>query len=144
MGRIVVGVDGSPNSRAALAWAVEEAGQRNATVEVVMTWQEPYIGGGMVPPVPLDLEMLEKSHREELDSIVNAVDTAGLSGSVERTLVRGPAARELVERSKDAELLVVGSRGHGGFMGVLLGSVSFHVASHASCPVVIVPASTTE
>lgn len=142
MGRIVVGVDGSENAAAALAWAVDEAPRRGAEVEVVLCWQEPYIGGGFVPPVPIDIELLEKTYGAQLDEIVDAADTSALEQPVIRTLVRAPAAHELVQRSAAAELLVVGSRGHGGFMGLLLGSVSFHVAAHAACPVVVVPATT--
>jgi nucleotide-binding universal stress UspA family protein len=139
--RIVVGVDGSPASRAALEWAVAEARLRHATLEVVHAWEFPAFvlttyGGATLPVVAP--EDLERAARELVARTV-----AGMAGAdpvlrLETTVVRGHPANTLVEAAKGADLLVVGSRGHGGFTGMLLGSVSNHVAHHATCPVVIV------
>jgi len=139
--RIVVGVDGSDRSRAALLWAYNEAAHHAAAITVVSTWHPPALP--MTPPygsAPPEgyvsqpqrdaLDMLEK-FVAELDARTPAVDV--------RTLVeRGNPSKVLIERSKEADLLVLGSRGHGGFAGMLLGSVSQHLVAHAECPVVIV------
>lgn len=139
-GRIVVGVDGSVHATKALAWAVEEAGRRGATVRAVHAWRYPYFGTGLdgVPIPESVLQGVEDGARQTLEQAVDRVPHAGIT--VERVLVMGPAAQVLVEAAADAELLVVGSRGRGGFAGLLLGSVSQQCAHHAPCPVVIVPA----
>lgn len=136
MRRIVVGVDGSAGSAAALAWAVEEAKLRDATVEAVRAWSWPipYAGPGMAG---LDPKMLEEGEQALLDEAVDAVDTSG--APVTKVLVEGPAAQRLLEQARGAELIVVGSRGRGGFAGLLLGSVSQQVVHHAEGPVVIIP-----
>lgn len=138
MGRIVVGIDGSPHSRRALRWAVEEAALRGARVEAIMTWHEPYLDGTWALPVSVDLDGLEKSYRTLLDEIVDGTDARALSEPIERILIRGGAAGCLLDAATGADMVVVGSRGHGGFMGLILGSVSHQVASHATCPVVII------
>lgn len=139
MTRYLVGVDGSEASVRALRWAVERAAKDGAVVEAVHTWHVPYTAGAM-GTIAFDVQMLADGARATLHEVIDLVDTSGLSTPVEATLVEGAAAPELIERSKDADLVVVGSRGHGGFVGLLLGSVSQQVASHAHCPVVIVPA----
>lgn len=138
MTRIVVGVDGSDHARAALEWAVEEGGLRSATVEAVMTWHEPVMAGTWAAPVVIDVPSLEQSYRSRLDEIVDAVDASSLDAPIVRRLVHGGAAQSLIEAADDADLVVVGNRGRGGFAGLVLGSVSQQVASHASCPVVVV------
>ena len=141
MTRIVVGIDGSENAAAALAWAVEEGRRRGATVEAVHAWQEPVVGGtaaGLVP-VPIDTEAFEQGSRQQLDEAVEAVVEDGADVDVQRLLVHDSAARALLDRAAGADLLVVGRRGHGGFMGLLLGSVSQQIVWHAPCPVVVVP-----
>lgn len=138
MGRIVVGVDGSVAARRALRWAVREAKLGDDAVVAVMTWHEPYMSGTWAVPMPYDPEALEASHRRRLDEAVDSVDTAGLAHPVERLLVRGTAAGTLLELAGDASLLVVGSRGHGGLIGLVLGSVSHQVLQHSPCPVVVV------
>jgi nucleotide-binding universal stress UspA family protein len=137
MKRIVVGVDGSENAQAALRFAVHEARAHGATLEVVHTWQIPYLASPFVPAVSLDPEPFEESAQRLLDAAVDAEDTTGVD--VERSLVCDGAAPALLAAAKDADLVVVGARGHGGFVGLLLGSVSEQVARHARCPVVIVP-----
>lgn len=136
MQRIVVGVDGSPGSQAALRWAVDEARLRGAALEVVRVWSwpVPYVGPGMAG---LDPALLAEGEEALLEEALSQVDTSGLD--VDRVLVEGPAAHRLIEQAKGADLLVVGSRGRGGFRGLLLGSVSQQVVQHAPAPVVVVP-----
>jgi nucleotide-binding universal stress UspA family protein len=138
MERIVVGVDGSDTARRALNWAVAEARLRQAALEVVLAWHMPYIAGYPYAGVGFDPATFEKDAQTTLDSIVDGTDTTGVP-QVARTLAVGDAASALLDRSADADLVVVGSRGHGGFAGLLLGSVSHHVTHHATCPVVVVP-----
>ncbi len=128
--RVVVGFDGSASSRRALRWAAEEATVHDATLEVVQAWMPRSLG----PFVAVD----EPAARAMLDAAVDQEVTSGHPARVEATLLVDPPARALVARSDRANLLVVGSRGYGGFKGLLLGSVSRQVAHHASCPVVIV------
>lgn len=138
MQQIVVGIDGSPNSAGALAWAIQEAQYRGASVKAVHAWQMVFTGdiyGG----AQVDPGFLEKAGRAVLDQAVDQADTRSVAGSIERILVHGGAATALIDAAKDADLLVVGSRGRGGFAGLLLGSVSQQVAHHAPCPLVIVP-----
>lgn len=138
MERIVVGVDGSESAREALRWAIAEARVRNATVEAVYAWHQPFATGYAEMGELYGLEHFEKEAQEALDSAVDAVDASGIP-PVERRLVTGGAASALVEEAKGASLLVVGSRGRGGFSGLLLGSVSQQAAHHAPCPTVIIP-----
>jgi nucleotide-binding universal stress UspA family protein len=134
--RIVVGVDGSEPARRALLWAAEEARLRDADLEVVHAWQHPTTTFGLVLPAD-DREAAAAHARHLLDLAVEAVAGRGLT--VEPILVDGPSARTLIETSAGAALVAVGSRGRGGFSGLLLGSVSGQVMHHARCPVVIVP-----
>ena len=146
---IVVGLDGSEGSVRALAWAVAEARLRGAPLTVVHAWIQMLGGsvfggaafGGEYPVTPMayDVEVFEKAGQQMLDEAVDAIDTTGLVREVERRLVQGGAASALLDASKDADLLVVGARGVGGFLGLLLGSVTTQVMHHASCPVVVVP-----
>ena len=140
-GTIVVGVDGSPGSRAALRWALAEAALRDAVVEAVVTWQTPtyaYTGVAVMPPVVELAEAASATLQEAIASEVAAMGPEVADVRVEPVVIEGPAAGLLIERSRDADLLVVGSRGYGGFRGLLLGSVSHQCASHAHCPVVVV------
>lgn len=144
MNTIVVGIDSSEEARAALRWAVEEARLRNASLRVVHAWSLAPLAAPSVGAVPAsylaaqDIEELEEANRELLDSAVADVMNDDGPVRVEKELVRGTPARALLEAAEDADLLVVGSRGHGGFAGLLLGSVSQQCAHHAKCPVVIV------
>lgn len=142
MTRIVVGVDGSQNSLAALRFAIEEGALRGAVVEAVLAWHRPYTGDAWTMAIPIDIAGMEASYGAELDAIVDGVDgvdASALGEPVAKVLIEGSPAQALLDRSADADLLVVGSRGHGGFVGLLLGSVGNQVAAHAICPVVIVP-----
>jgi nucleotide-binding universal stress UspA family protein len=142
MGMIVVGVDNSDGAKGALRFALEEARLRQATLRVVHAWEFGYIGGtgfeGALPVLGGDLEGFRQAAAAALDETLKevAADTDGVK--IERRVDQGEAAAVLVEESRSADLLVVGSRGHGGFAQLLLGSVSQKCAQHALCPVVIV------
>ena len=140
-GRIVVGVDGSDGSIEALRWALAEAKLRGDTVDVLHSWHYPYAAytevTGMAAGV-VSREDLEKVAQEVLDTSVERVSADAAGVEVNRVLVQGGAAASLLEAAVGADLLVVGSRGHGGFTGLLLGSVSQHSVHHAPCPVVVV------
>jgi nucleotide-binding universal stress UspA family protein len=142
MQRIVVGVDGSEHSRHALDWAIAEARLREASVEVVNAWDVPFaVGFGFAPVSPSAYEgkAYEDAAVSLLDEMIAGAHHDDLEGRIEKIAVRGSAAWALLEVAKGAEMIVVGSRGRGGFTGLLLGSVSTQVAQHAQCPVVIVP-----
>lgn len=147
-GRIVVGVDGSQASKEAFSWALAEARLRGDSVVAIHAWTPPYptpagLPGGLVTPVEDGVdEAVRKAAQEVLAQTVS--EAAADDVTVEQRLVEGPAATTLIEAADGAELLVVGSRGHGGFTGLLLGSVSQQVANHAPCPVVIVRAPDSE
>jgi nucleotide-binding universal stress UspA family protein len=137
MPRIVVGVDGSPESRAALRWAVAEARLRGARLEAVHVWSFPIVPGRELgPSYVIPIEELREDAKETLDLVLAEEGVEGVN--VERAVVEGNPADVLVEAAREADLLVVGSRGHGGVAGLLLGSVSRQCAHHAACPVVIV------
>jgi nucleotide-binding universal stress UspA family protein len=140
MAHIVVGVDGSDHSQQALRWALEEAKLRRASLRVVYAWMLPTyaMGYGFVPGDLVDPKVLGDSANEQLDKAVTEVVGDSKDVQVERKAIEGIAAEVLVEEAEGADLLVVGSRGHGGFAGLLLGSVSQQCAQHATCPVVII------
>lgn len=136
---IVVGVDGSKSSRDAIRWAVEEARLRKTTVQALYAWQgPPVVGMGYVPPDLLDPAEMQKHAEEIVAAAVAEAAGAEPDPAVESRAIRGVAPSVLVEASRDAELVVLGSRGHGGFAGLLLGSVGQQCVHHAVCPVVIV------
>jgi nucleotide-binding universal stress UspA family protein len=139
--RIVVGVDGSANARAALGWALEEARLRHAALDVVHAWQLPFQGGSPVSMLELPADELERVARRVLDGAMAGADRTGLR-EVEALLICDHPARALLDTAKGADLLVVGSRGRGGFAGLLLGSVSQKILHHAPCPVVVIPPGT--
>jgi nucleotide-binding universal stress UspA family protein len=132
--RIVVGIDGSEGSRDAFRWAVGEARRRHVIVEAVHVWHQAWVAPTHIMG---DVDFFAAKAREVLDAVVDAVDSTGVT--VERKLLAGAAAPGLIHEAKGAELVVVGSRGRGGFTGLLLGSVSQQVAHHTPCPLVIVP-----
>jgi nucleotide-binding universal stress UspA family protein len=142
MSTIVVGVDHSAGAKEALLFALEEAKLRQAKLRAVHAWHFRYEGWtGMeagLPPFGDELHELRDAATAALESTLQEAipDTAGVE--VERRVVEGTPAGVLVEESRDADLLVVGSRGLGGFAQLLLGSVSQQCAHHAECPVVIV------
>lgn len=169
-GRIVVGVDGSAGSLAALKWAIHEARLRGATVHAVLGWvHHPTWGysgsGGAFPPgyqpsggpLPGELEpslappdtipIVDEAAKGAVDDVLNKAVEQALSEDarsgqepviITSEVIQGHAARVLVDAAGESDLLVMGARGHGGFVGVLVGSVTQHVVSHARCPVVVV------
>ncbi|HUC34549.1 MAG TPA: universal stress protein [Gaiellaceae bacterium] len=152
MGTIVVGVDGSPGSDAALRWAVGEARLRGSAVRVVHAYQPPHVplaeaglGGVAVPAVFTENgeelgRVVEGQARAIVDGALRRLDDDSTRGlEIEQVAAEGPATETLIEAARDAELLVLGSRGRGGFLGLLLGSVSQQCAQHPPCPVVILP-----
>ena len=134
-GRIVVGVDGSAASKAALRWAVTAAGVTGGHIEAVTTWQIPVtygwalMSGGWEP---------EKAARELLSETVESVFGTDRPADLRMIVEEGSAAKVLIKHSTGAQMLVVGSRGLGGFAGLLLGSVSATCAEHAKCPVLVI------
>jgi nucleotide-binding universal stress UspA family protein len=134
--RIVVGADGSDGSNDALRWADRQAGCTGAVVEAVIAWEWPAFFGvntalpeGFDPPGTAE-QVLDQAVRE----VLGENPPAGLQTRV----TEGRAGQVLVEVSQDAELLVVGTRGHGGLVDALLGSVSTYCVHHAHCPVVVI------
>lgn len=133
---IVVGVDGSPSSKAALEWAAEEAKLRSLPLEIILTWEYP-ANFGWMPTWPENLDF-EGDSRKFLDEFIDSVLGHEARFGITASVLEGRAADVLVKRSEHASLIVVGSRGHGGFAGLLIGSVSAHLAAHSRCPVLIV------
>lgn len=139
--RILVGVDGSDSSQAALRWAYDEAIHHGASLTVLMTWQPPALP--MSPPYG---SLTDKDYQNQprtdalelLDRYVAELGTGTTEVDVRTSVEEGNPAKVLIERSEEADLLVVGSRGRDGFIGMLLGSVSQHLVTHAQCPVVVI------
>jgi len=136
--RVVVGVDGSEASEHALRWALFMADASGSDLEVVAAWEPfPAFGWGagleMLPNNWNPAEDAEKRTTSSIDKVFGANRPAGF----QLTVREGNAASVLLEASKGARMLVVGSRGHGGFAGLLLGSVSAACAEHATCPVLV-------
>lgn len=134
-GRVIVGADGSEGSRRAIRWAAEEARFRGAVLEVVHAWTLL----GQPDDGTFDPNYGEDEARQFLDAELEAVGEALDGVEVERTVVCDLGAPALIDAAKRADLLVVGSRGRGGFRGLLLGSVSSQVVHHAQCAVAIIP-----
>ena len=141
--QIIVGIDGSENSERALDWAIDEAIRWGGEIEAVTAWQFPALG--------VDLPSAGRAlHANAISSAQNMVDRAteqkesGLAADTSMPPIRVSAylsdpAERLIALSQGADLVVVGSRGNGGFRSLLLGSVSHKVVTHAQCPVVVVP-----
>ncbi|WP_405693499.1 universal stress protein [Streptomyces sp. NBC_01185] len=138
MGRIVVGVDGSDASIKALRWAVRQAELTGDTVEAVNSWEYPATGwASMMPGMPEDFDPQAVATVALNEALEEALGGEG-AAAVEKIVVIGNPAQTLLERSRGANLLVVGARGYSGFKATLLGSVSLRVAQHATCPVTVV------
>jgi nucleotide-binding universal stress UspA family protein len=154
MAKVVVGVDGSAGGAQALEWAAAEAGLRQAPLHVVHAWMVPLIDAvpeawaiGTPAIGPTDEEVFEHlaaAARKVLDEALDQARALKPDLEVVGELAEARAAPALIAAAGDAELLVVGSRGRGGFKGLLLGSVSAQCVHHAPCPVVIVPGSPRE
>ena len=136
---IVVGVDGSPGSRKALTWAAVEAGDHGADLVVINVWEHT-----LMPPagsVSVSERYVPDPSQRTADDLLQVIkDELGEEPPVvvQPQVKQGRPAKVLIDESVDADLLVVGTRGHGGFAGLVLGSVSQHVAAYAKCPVTVV------
>lgn len=138
--KIVVGVDGSATANRALEWAAAEAEQREATLVVVLAWDIPALaygapGYGML----VDRDELASAAAGVLDEQLAHADLSRLTQPAQSMLVQGHAGQAILDAAIDAELIVVGSRGHGELTQLVIGSVSQHVLHHARVPVVVVP-----
>lgn len=137
-GRIVVAIDGSEGAGAALRWAVEAARARACPLEVVHAWQDAPLGGGF--PVTATVHVrstYEHAARHVLDEALAGLDTGGIP-NVEHLALEGPAVARILDHARDADLLVVSSRGLGGVKGLLLGSVSRPLVHKATVPVAVI------
>jgi nucleotide-binding universal stress UspA family protein len=138
MAFVAVGIDGSEASGRALKFAIEEASMRGLPLRVIAAWEIPtaeYVGGGLLPNA--DLADLARENADR--ALAEAVEQAAAAGvEADGVEVEGHPARVLVEQAQGADLLVVGSRGRGGFASLVLGSVSQAVAHHAPCALTIV------
>jgi nucleotide-binding universal stress UspA family protein len=136
-GRIVVGVDGSDESKAALRWAARQAQLTGAALEAVISWHIPSAAYG-APMATLTAYDFAPGAQETLDVALREVLGEEEAKGVSTVVEEGYPALILLAEAKGADLLVLGSRGHGAFTGMLLGSVSEHCVSHSPCPVVVV------
>jgi nucleotide-binding universal stress UspA family protein len=143
-GTIVVGVDHSAGAKAALRFALEEARIRHARLRAVHAWQLGYVSAaGLANPYTTfdpDIDDVRAAADTSLETTPGEGISAPRSVEIERCVVEGVPAAVLIAESRGADLLVVGSRGHGGFAQLLLGSVSQQCVHHAECPVAIVRA----
>jgi nucleotide-binding universal stress UspA family protein len=135
-GVVVVGVDGSPSSRRAFDWALRQAEATEMEIVAVLAWRAP-TGYGTGALVASGVQWSEEA-RISLESIVAPAAAEWPQVTVEQRVLEGHPAEVLLKQAESADLLVVGSRGHGGFVGALLGSVSSNCVQHATCPVVVV------
>lgn len=131
--RIAVGLDGSQASVEAVRWAARQAGLTGATLELVTAWSFPVSYGA--PSIP-DVDWASEAEAIQADGRERAQLPTEVA--VTSSVLQGHPADVLVARSVGADLLVVGSRGHGGFVGMHLGSISNHVVAHSACPVVVI------
>jgi nucleotide-binding universal stress UspA family protein len=139
---VIVGVDGSPCSHEALRWGLAQAALTGSTVEAVAAWQYPEVYGysyGWVPSMPEGGEFAKTAERALQETVATVRDQLDHPGEVTLRVVEGHPVKVLMDAARNAQLLVLGSRGHGTFTGILLGSVSQHRVQHAPCPVVVIP-----
>jgi nucleotide-binding universal stress UspA family protein len=138
-----VGVDGSPCSVKALRWAIVQAQLTGAGVEAVASWQDPVASGyysyGFSPVFIDDEDWAAITGKSLQEAVAGAVDEMHPDVQVVTRVVQGHPAQVLLDAAVGAQLLVVGTRGHGTLAGMLLGSVSQHCVQHAPCPVVVIP-----
>lgn len=141
MSTTVVGVDDSRGARVALAWAAQQAAATGGRLRVVHAFEFPVAWiDAYAPELPEWRDRARRGAEELTEQVVSDVLDPGEREGVEVAVVEGNPVDVLHDESRDAAVVVVGSRGRGGFAGLLLGSVSQRVAQHAACPVVIVPA----
>ncbi|MCU7730967.1 universal stress protein [Actinoplanes sp. KI2] len=137
---IVVGVDGSSGSKAALRWALEQAERTGADVEAVHVWT-PDTTCYACMPVPLDVDDLaDAAETTLLDALVEVTREYGRSAPIRPRVLRGLPAEELLHAARHAQMLVLGAPTHGTMAGLLLGSVSHQCVQRATCPVLVTPA----
>ncbi|MFF7177497.1 universal stress protein [Streptomyces sp. NPDC008121] len=139
-GPVVVGVDGSEASKQALRWAVRQAEATGGVVLALMAWDLPHahLALGWMPPATGEEAAVAERAQQELTQIVEEVVGPRPPVEVHAEVRRGTPASVLLNAARTASLLVVGSRGHGAFAGLLLGSVAQHCTQHAACPVLVV------
>jgi nucleotide-binding universal stress UspA family protein len=144
MSGIIVGVDGSDHSRHALRWAMHEAMQRHVPLTVMTVRPDPvrpattiYWGLHTLPENSQNQGLLQKAVQEFVDKVASEI--GGTAPEVTVSVATGNPVEKLIKASRDADMLVVGSRGSGGFARLLMGSVSSQVTHHAACPVVVIP-----
>jgi nucleotide-binding universal stress UspA family protein len=134
---VVVGVDGSDQSVPTLRWAAAYAAATGATLRALLAWHYPAAVG--TAPVGVAPASVSDGVRRQMNDVLGqAIAEAAPGMDVDQQIGYGHPAEVLVEASREADLLVVGSRGHGAFSGMLVGSVSIHCVTHAHCPVVVV------
>ena len=140
MSRIIVGIDGSGHSQRALEWALREAALRRVPVTVLTVYQALRDNLGFVASYPGDADLTAKAKAAAQAETEKVLADLGSSQpeSVTVSGVNGIPAEELIKAGEGADMIVVGSRGVGGFSRLLMGSVAAQVAQHAPCPVVIV------
>ena len=141
MSSVIVGVDGSTNSIAALQWAARYAKSIDGIVHAVYVWSYPIssiapapLGSPVAPP-----ELMTNAASEALAGFVTEAELPD-DVHVVHVIREGSTSKVLLDQAKDADILVVGARGHGGFTGLLLGSVANAVINHAPCPIAVIPA----
>lgn len=140
-GTVVVGVDDSPGAARALDWAVREAAAHDWDVHAVLAWELPTTGGLGLDALPVDVDVLGEAAAVSVARIAAGVEPEAerLGVVLKAEAVQGHPRHVLLDLAQDADLLVVGSRGRGGFVGLLLGSVSSYCAKHAPGPVAVIP-----
>lgn len=139
-GPVVVGVDGSPAGGAAIDWAARFAAERNLPLRLIYVFPFPSLAASVAPEsLPNEAELRPGFERMISEAADRARRSAGGELVVTGTVIEGVPAEALIDESQHAGLVVLGSRGYGGFKGLLVGSVSIQVAAHAASPVVVVP-----
>lgn len=136
--RIVVGVDGSEPSKAALRWAADQAELMDGVVDAIFAWEFPTSWYGLVPPTDTKPADYQEQARKLLDGVIDEVLGPKQPVEIRPRSAQGHPAAVLLNAAAGARLLVVGNRGHGGFAEALLGSIGQHCVQHAPCPVVVV------
>ncbi|MFF1714668.1 universal stress protein [Streptomyces sp. NPDC058268] len=139
---IVVGVDGSACSQEVLRWAMVQAQVTGSAIEAVAAWMYPQVYGysyGWVPSMPEGGEFAKTAEQTLQETVATVREQLDHPPEVTIRVAEGHAVEVLMDAARNAQLLVLGSRGHGTFAGILLGSVSQHCVQHAPCPVVIIP-----
>ena len=135
---VLVGVDGSPESGAALEYAVAEANRRGARLRVVSTYFPEYSVHGRTQPLTASETAIEVDVEAQTRRMVEEALAGDAAPSVEIVVAAGPPANVLIDSSGEVDVLVLGHRGRGGFASMLLGSVSLQCVLHAHCPVIVV------